>query len=194
MSIQEISVNKLRRMEDQEGLIIQGCGGDLQEWVDGINEILTEEGILKKGTKFEEAFTFQHDGLICLLFPFKEGVEIEMGKLAKWRLQTHPHFGGTWLSDYVPNRLGGFLPKEQVQSQQKPDCPLIGCDGNVFNLMGKARQTLRAHGMREQAKEMSDRIMQCNSYGAALSIIGEYVNITVASQSIESEDWDMEMQ
>ena len=25
-----------------------------------------------------------------------------------WRLKTHEMFGGTWLSDYVPNRLGGF--------------------------------------------------------------------------------------
>lgn len=49
MSVQEISKDRLRRMENQEGLILQGCGGDLQEWVDGINEILTEEGILKKG-------------------------------------------------------------------------------------------------------------------------------------------------
>lgn len=41
MSIREISENNLRRMENQEGLIIQGCGGDLQEWVDGIKDILT---------------------------------------------------------------------------------------------------------------------------------------------------------
>lgn len=59
--------------------------------------------------------------------------------------------------------------------------------------MGKARQTLQAHGMKEEAKEMSDRIMKCGSYGSALSIIGEYVNITADSQSMESEDWDMEM-
>ena len=30
-------------MGDQEGLVLQGCGGDLQEWVDGINEILAQE-------------------------------------------------------------------------------------------------------------------------------------------------------
>ena len=42
MSIQKISTDQLRRMGDQEGLILQGCGGDPQEWVDGINEILTE--------------------------------------------------------------------------------------------------------------------------------------------------------
>lgn len=40
MNVQEITVDKLRRMEDQEGLVIQGCGGDLQEWVDGIKEMV----------------------------------------------------------------------------------------------------------------------------------------------------------
>ena len=49
MSVQEITTDKLRTMNNQEGLILQGCGGDLQEWVDGINQMLTEEGILKKG-------------------------------------------------------------------------------------------------------------------------------------------------
>lgn len=49
MSIQQITKDQLRRMGDREGLILQGCGGDLQEWVDGINQFLTDEGILKKG-------------------------------------------------------------------------------------------------------------------------------------------------
>ena len=133
MSIQKISKEQLRRMGNQEGLILQGCGGDPQEWLDGINQILTDEGILKKGARFEEAYTFEHDGLTCLLSPFKEGMAIEMGRLAMWRLQTHPHFGGTWLSDYVPNRLGGFL-QEQEQRIVKPDCPLIGRDGNIYNI------------------------------------------------------------
>ena len=42
----QITTNELRRMTNQEGLILQGCGGDMQEWVDGINELLTQEGIL----------------------------------------------------------------------------------------------------------------------------------------------------
>ena len=48
VSIQEITKDQLRRMGDQEGLVLQGCGGDLQEWLDGINEILTEEGFSKR--------------------------------------------------------------------------------------------------------------------------------------------------
>ena len=187
MSIQKISTDQLRRMGDQEGLILQGCGGHPQEWVDGINQILTEEGILKKGARFEEAYTFEHDGLTCLLFPFKEDMQIEVGKLAAWRLQTHPHFGGTWLSDYVPNRLGGFV---QVQEITKPDCSLRNCDGNIYNIMGYASQTLRQHHMEEQAAEMFHRITQCQSYHSALSIISDYVNFT-DYQQIEEMPMDM---
>lgn len=55
MSVQEISTDELRRMSDQEGLVLQGCGGDPQEWVDGINLMLIEDGVFKKGTSFQEA-------------------------------------------------------------------------------------------------------------------------------------------
>lgn len=177
--MKELTTEQLRQMEGQEGLVLQGCGGDLQEWVDGINGLLTEAQILCGGSKFqsEDVAVFRHDGLTNLYFPF-EGVELKMGRLAMWRLQTHEQFGGTWLSDYVPNRLGGFLPEQQ--ERQKPDCELIGQDGNIFALIGIASRTLRRHGMEEQAREMQDRITggDCPSYDAALSIIGEYVNIT----------------
>ena len=109
MRIRTISTGQLRCMGDQEGLILQGCGGDPQEWLDGINEILAQECILKKGAGFEEAYTFRRDGLTCMLFPFKEDMELDVGRLAAWRLASYSTFGGTWLSDYVPNRLGGFI-------------------------------------------------------------------------------------
>lgn len=114
MSVKTISKDELRRMEGSEGLILQGCGGNLDEWVDGINDMLTEDGILLNGTRFHDCSTFEHDGSTCLLFPFKDDVELDVGKLAMWRLQTHGNFGGTWLSDYVPNKLGGFISKEQT--------------------------------------------------------------------------------
>lgn len=101
-------------MEGQEGLILQGCGGDLQEWLDGIN---------------------------------------------------------------VPNQLGGFA---REQTAKKPDCPLIGEDGNIFNLIGVASRTLRENDLHEQTEKMRERIMdgECHDYYAALRVIGEYVNIT----------------
>ena len=54
-------------MDGKEGLILQGCGGELREWLDGINEMFTEAGLLKNGTKFEDISAFEHDGRTCLL-------------------------------------------------------------------------------------------------------------------------------
>lgn len=74
--------------------------------------------------------------------------------------------------------------------RNKPDCPLIGQDGNVFNLVGIASRTLKDNGMATEAKEMSSRVFASGSYDEALSIIGEYVNIT----STEDEDIDEEFE
>ena len=179
MSITQIEAEQLRNMNDKEGLILQGCGGNAQEWLDGINEMLTEAGILQNGSIFTDIYVFQKEDVTNILFPF-DGVDLNMGKLAMWKLQTHHAFYGTWLSDYVPNYLGGFIDESQYATD-KPDCALIGEDGNVFNLIGKAAKTLRRCGLPEQAKEMSDRVFACGSYGEALNIIGEYVNITDAA-------------
>lgn len=59
----------------------------------------------------------------------------------------------------------------------KPDCKLIGEDGNIFNLMARASKTLRENGLSEEAAEMRERITSSGSYDEALCIIGEYVNI-----------------
>lgn len=46
LSIERITTEDLRRMEGQEVLILQGCDGDLEEWMEGINEMLTQSSIL----------------------------------------------------------------------------------------------------------------------------------------------------
>lgn len=173
MEIKKISTEDLRCMGDKEGLILQGCGGELKEWVDGINQMFAEEGILLEGTEFQNVSVFEHESLACILYPL-EDVKLSMEKLAVWRLQTYENFGGTWLSDYVPNRLGGF----REESVRKPDCALIGKDSNIFNLAGIAADTLRRCGLKEQAEEMKGRICSSGDYHEALCIIGEYVNIT----------------
>ena len=61
--------------------------------------------------------------------------------------------------------------------RNKPDCKLIGEDGNIFNLMAIASRTLRENGLSEEAAEMCERITSSGSYDEALCIIGEYVNI-----------------
>lgn len=199
MSIKTITTDALRRMNGQEALILQGCGGSLQEWVDGINDMLTEDGILLGGTRFHDCSTFEHDGITCLVFPFSDDVDLNVGKLAMWRLATHSNFVGTWLSDYVPNRLGGFIQESSEEKEQdvsthdpaqreKPDCQLIGQDGNIFNLMGIAARTLRQNGMASEAQEMTGRITsQAGNYYEALGIIGEYVNITGPDEGLDED-------
>ncbi len=80
---------------------------------------------------------------------------------------------------------------EPVQTRtEKPDAPLIGANGNIFNLMGIASCTLKAAGMPEQANQMCQRITASGSYGEALNIIGEYVNFTEADHLDMSNDED----
>lgn len=186
--INNIKADELRKMQGMEGLILQGCGGDPQEWVDGINDMLTEAGILLDNTQFSDVSVFEHEGLTNILFPFDETVHAHTGKLAMWRLATHNDFGGTWLSDYVENRLGGFEPEQK--EKVKPGCALIGQDGNIFNLMGIASHTLKQNGMKDEASEMCSRITKSGSYSEALGIIGEYVNITDGSDEEDYDDFD----
>lgn len=195
MSVNRIDIRDLLKYKSKEGLILQGCGGDPQEWIDGINDLLTKQEILLDGTKFktEDCAVFDNDGSTCILYEFNEDVKLNVGKLAMWRIGTHSEFGGTWLSDFVDHKFDGAFSKQQ-EEQTKPDCPLIGQDGNIFNLMGIAARTLRENGMTEQSKEMTKRITDgAQSYSEALHIIGEYVNITSVDDESEDMDEGMDM-
>lgn len=191
MKINSITLSDLRRMNGKEGLILQGCGGEIKEWMDGINKMLTDKGILLDNTKFENVSAFMSDGVTCILYPFAD-VHLDIGKLAMWRLQSYTAFAGTWLSDYVDNKLGGFIIDEQSKAEKvKPDCALIGCDSNIFNLMGVASHTLKQNGMADEAEMMCARIRGAKNYCEALNIIGEYVNITDSSEQSDDIDEDL---
>ena len=195
MSIKRINMTDLRGYEGREGLILQGCGGDPQEWIDGINDLLTKNEILLDGTKFknEDCAVFDNNGSTCILYEFTEDTKINMGRLAMWRISSHAQLGGKWLSDFVDHQLGGFHPTKAIENE-KPDCPLIGEDGNIYNLMGIASRTLRENGMADKAKEMTTRITQgAQSYDEALCIIGEYVNITSADDVDEDMNEGMDI-
>lgn len=75
--MRKVDINELKVMKQTEGLVLQGCGGVLQEWVEGINGLLKEEGILIGDSKFDDVVVFEHKGLTNLLFSF-DGVSIDM--------------------------------------------------------------------------------------------------------------------
>ncbi len=75
--------------------------------------------------------------------------------------------------------------------QTKPNCPLNGQDGNIFNLVGIAAKTLKRNGLSSEASEMTERVFNSGSYEEALGIIGEFVNITSVDESDEDIGLDM---
>ena len=60
--------------------------------------------------------------------------------------------------------------------KNKPDCPLVGQDGNIYSLVGIASKTLKRNGMAAEASEMTEKVFNSGSYMESLGIIGEYVN------------------
>ena len=107
MTIKEIDIQELRKMRGKEGLILQGCGGELTEWVDGINNQLTNAEILLEGSQFENCYTFKKGESTCLLFPF-EDQKMNVGKFSIWRLVMQPQMRSMWLSDFVDIYLDGL--------------------------------------------------------------------------------------
>ena len=118
MSISNIKLESLRYMKGKQGLILRGCGGEISEWIDGINQELTKENILLEGTKFKDVSVFEHKKQTCILYPFNEDIKINLGKLSIWRLRTHGKFGGAWLTDFVDQQLGGFVTDTGITTGQ----------------------------------------------------------------------------
>ncbi|MDE6087779.1 MAG: hypothetical protein K2G25_05275 [Oscillospiraceae bacterium] len=80
-----------------------------------------------------------------------------------------------------------------AEYEDKPECPLIWQNGNIFVLMGVASKTLKKHHMQEQAAEMRSRVTSSHSYEEALGVILEYVN-PVSVEEYEDEEIYMEME
>ena len=74
---------------------------------------------------------------------------------------------------------------------EKPNCPLVGQNGNIFNLAGIASRTLKENGMEKQTEEMLRRILGSGSYVEALYIIGEYVHITSVENSGKNQQEEL---
>lgn len=79
-----------------------------------------------------------------------------------------------------------------MPENKRPKCPMIGKNGNIFNIMGIASRTLRQNDMAEESKEMCSRITSSGSYDEALGIIMEYVEpCSEAEMYEESEEISM---
>ena len=66
-----------------------------------------------------------------------------------------------------------------MNESKRPKCPIIGADGNIFNIMGLASKTLKRSNMAEEANEMYRRVTSSGSYEEALGIIIEYIRLDI---------------
>ena len=71
---------------------------------------------------------------------------------------------------------------------KKPKMQLIGQDGNIFAIMGRASRLLKSSGQGDKAKEMRDRVMSCDSYQKALNIVSEYVETELSPSPTPKHD------
>lgn len=60
----------------------------------------------------------------------------------------------------------------------KPECKLIGEDGNVFNIIFRVARTLKTFGYADKAAEFERKATtECKSYDEVLQLVMEYVEI-----------------
>lgn len=102
--IKELSCSEVKELRDRnyEFLILQGCGGELSEWVDGFTKMLKDEGIAKDSFSFDEVYLFQNNNLTNIAFALNNK-DLDISKLAMFRLKIRETFGAMWLSDYIDN-------------------------------------------------------------------------------------------
>lgn len=71
---------------------------------------------------------------------------------------------------------------------KKPKMQLIGQDGNIFAIMGRASRLLKNAGQSDKVKEMCDRVTASQSYSEALSIVSEYVETELSPSPTPKRD------
>ena len=61
------------------------------------------------------------------------------------------------------------------EKQSGIHCVLIGTDGNIFALVGRARQALKTGGREDLIEPMTEEVFASKSYEEAIGHICEYV-------------------
>lgn len=111
MNIEEISFVEFEQKEnDNEGLVMLGAGGDPNDWINGITDLLHEEDIILNNNPeevWEKIYLLKTTGgRIDLAMVFNSDADINIGKMATWRLK----FGNnSWISDFLINYRDQYM-------------------------------------------------------------------------------------
>jgi hypothetical protein len=146
-----------------------------------------EEGLITENELYEAqniTFNINSEDYGLFLSQIKEYIPIkEIKSVSYFELEEMGKYDGAYkVIDIDGNiRIFGWIDfrygLDELKGLIKPRCKLIGEDGNIFNLIGIAARSLRKAGLADKATEMSQKVMQSQSYTEALSIIMEYVEV-----------------
>ena len=105
-------------------------------------------------------------------------IRVEDGTLAV-------HF---WQEDGFEMTPEREMQQESATREIRPKMKLIGQDGNIFAIMGRASRLLKNAGQCDKAKEMCNRVTASKSYAEALGIISEYVETELSPSPTPKRD------
>lgn len=108
-------------------------------------------------------------------------IEVEDGKL-------YVHFWQDHDFELKRDVLDVTEFKKLLNRPKKPKMQLLGQDGNIFAIMGRASRLLKNAGQSDKAKEMCDRVTASQSYSEALSIVSEYVETELSPSPTPKRD------
>lgn len=110
-----------------------------------------------------------------------EGFEQQTIQISNGVLNVH-----FWNAEHFAFEVVSVQSEESVKKPPVPKRPtmkLIGEDGNIFAILGRASRLLRENGQQEQAKEMTNRVFRSVDYYSALNIISEYVQTELSEKT-----------
>lgn len=120
-AVEQISFNELKGIKDLS-MVVLGAGGDPQEWVDGISDVLRKESIvaLRPDTFSRAAIITGNklgdEGRKDLLLVFNPEAKPNVSRLAMWRIQ----WGGiSWLEDFIHNYAKDYAPARSYETKSQ---------------------------------------------------------------------------
>lgn len=85
--------------------------------------------------------------------------------------------------DFEVEQVQPAEPEKEHSAFKRPKMKLVGMDGNIFAILGRASQLLQRNGQADQTKEMIRRVQQSENYYKALNIISEYVETELSERA-----------
>lgn len=84
--------------------------------------------------------------------------------------------------DFIVEQVQGTEASKEQPVPKRPKMKLVGQDGNIFAILGRASRLLKENGQPQQATEISSRVYQSGDYYKALNIISEYVETELSEK------------